>query len=750
MAAALDNLPTELLLLIASFCNCSRGYPSLYTSPHPYLRSLTLVSRRLHVVFDRMLWELDQNTGAVFWAVCRNRIDVLEKAFKYELPLGSAERPSPIHEAAMINNSTTISWLLDHGVPVDGHAEEVLTSQSPDRDFVDVKFSPLYTALRAKKQTAAITLLSRNARYRFKGDRPFHFEVFIQSALHFAAYNDLHEVVKYLVETKGADVDEIIEFEFGTSLLPRTPLQMATRSHRGDHTIRTLLSLGADINAELRSDLCPPLTLAIQEANFYLAQLLLRFGAKVNPTNKDALSPLMACIRYYSPFRTSSPYFEGIFRSIIKKGADLDQPYNGDTPLTAAIGHRFPTLLFYRLLKAGADVHKPRERDGQTPIELIRSSISAGNDLSGMACLLAAAGARLDTPDPNGRDFFHHFITNCEYFHPVIMGTACDDDSNFSKYIRLAERHNTHTGTEFLDELLEDCLDNQELDKVTTLIRHGATSPKAKELAFRWAQQTVGTHSELDRDHDQVLINCLDLGLDNYQLESLFLDALYGVNIKHCHIIIARGVLSFKNASRPFWLHIAAAGGWTLLVRRLHKHGMDINELDEKLGTPLMRALEAGHTEVVRVLIELGADPFHPRPYETCRRGHNPSTEIISPFELALRRNYMRFVRRWWLDSEPEDRPTEEFHIPCVLARGPRSRSYMESLRRLADEDPTDIQDGEDQEYDIKEEESEKLSKLHDALAFIKNGGLGPCQSDQEFFMESGDEGNDRQLLEAS
>ncbi|KAI6086175.1 ankyrin repeat-containing domain protein [Hypoxylon rubiginosum] len=389
----LHTLPTELLLMISESLFEVDEWAEIDEivdeAAPPHLAALTLVNRRLHAIFDPILWRFDQNhpDGAVRWAVCRGRTDILEKALEYGLQLGSAMLSAPIHLAVEQWQSAALAWLLDHGVPVDENA--IGPSHPQIQDFVYDNFSPLYTALYERNQEAAIILLSRNARYHFIDSdtrEPLGRFQFLESALHLAIREGLHMVVRYLVEERGADVNEIITdrdmpIYWVPQPVPTTPLQLAMYSQGNikNGVIQTLLDHGADINAESRPDLTPPLTLALQLRNFDYARVLLNAGAQVNPRNisEGIPSPLMACILSYAcDYGDYGPRFgyflKMITRQLIKKGADLDCSFNGNTPLTTAIFMK-NTLLLRRLLKAGADISKPREADGCTPIELARA-----------------------------------------------------------------------------------------------------------------------------------------------------------------------------------------------------------------------------------------------------------------------------------------------------------------------------------------------------------------------------------------
>ena len=65
--------------------------------------------------------------------------------------------------------------------------------------------------------------------------------------------------------------------------------------------------------------------------------------------------------------------------------------------------------------------------------------------------------------------------------------------------------------------------------------------------------------------------------------------------------------INTRNKYRQTPLHLAATGGHIEIVRLLLEKGADINARDIK-GTPLHWAASRGHLEVVRWLVENGAD----------------------------------------------------------------------------------------------------------------------------------------------
>ncbi|OTA59095.1 ankyrin [Hypoxylon sp. EC38] len=712
--ANLDTLPPEILLIIARFCGYVLSGQDILeiTLAHRDFASLALVNRRLRNIFDPILWRFnarygvyDENTlptvSAVYWAASRNRIDILGKALKYDHPLGLYLRKDPIHRAAANGQNAACAWLLDHGVPIDYTPSERVDVDSPfpirpwPRDHVSPDCSPLFTAIMKRKESTAILLLNRGAKFQFKT------QALMNSALHSAAIFGLTAVIEYLVKAMGVDVNLLDCQRF-------TPLYYAVQRRHNCKTILTLLNLGADINAEHNFQL--PLTKAIMMGHFSNAMLLVDAGARVNPinTNRDTLSPLIVCTWSEDKYDTvdDPKYFEAatqqteVLRKLIAKGADLNGSFGGETPLCTAIEEGTIFALF-ELLKAGADITKPREVDGMTPFDLVWRVNDLVDTLIAKASLLVAAGARLDTPSPD-----KHGNTHLEHAIDYCIG---EDPRPLDAILRLATNQNMYPG--YLDELLEFCLLSRYLGPAKMLVYHGASFPETRDHAFSWASQL---NQEPDSGHEAFSF-CLDF-LSKNQLKFLLRDALCTGNERHSQLLISRGALSLPEDEDP-WLHLAARAGSTALVRRLISAGMDIDALDDNFETPMMAALKCGETEVAEALFEVGADPFHPRPSAECRKMPNMSTQILSPFEFAIRENRPIDIRKWWMDSFPDYRPKEEIYIPRVLDHGPWICRFLKFLRSQSDNDSSGYKDEDmesTQRFDMEkfDKDSERILRL--------------------------------------
>ncbi|KAI0889106.1 ankyrin [Annulohypoxylon maeteangense] len=691
MTITLDYLPTEILLIIAS----QSGYwgRNACAATQYSFASLARTNRRLHYVFNPILWKYNGKWGihqnfhdafisAAIWAAMRNRIDILDIAVKYQHDLGSFFEDDPMKVAARSGHDATVSWLLDHGVPLECTPCERIVVDSPfpvspwPQDHVSPGYSALHSAIICRRESTSILLLSRGAKYQFKTNTN-------KSAIHLAALNGLPTVIEYLVKTMGINVNQHDQDAM-------TPLHYAVERPHNTKTIQLLLDLGADKNAV--HNFHSPLVRALKKQHLDNAMVLLDAGAKVNPTKDDDEAPLVVCARNFNTLEgpKDQSYQIEVLRKIIANGAALDRSFHKDTALCSAI-EQGTAATTYELLRAGADVEAPREKDGMTPFDMLwiiygkndnDGYLHCSGDFTDKISYLCLAGARLDTRRHNSktntdsRTQLENAIDRC----PPGQGWMLEN------ILASATRRNFRDG--YINELFETCLQEQRFMQAKILKYHGATSHATNELAFIWAKQIIKDDSEGIDFHSECLSFCLDF-LSSQQIETLFETAVVsswqdGI----CHALLDRGALSSWKETKEFkhWLHVAVSHRCCTLIRRLVSLGMDVNALDENYNTPMMVALkELEDPMTADLLFELGADPFHPRPDTEYRRSPNTSTEILSPFELALRRDYLIYTRKWWFNTPSESRPTEEFCIPRVLNKGPWYQGYLEFLRNKSD-----------------------------------------------------------------
>lgn len=688
MAPTLDTLPAEVLILIALEFGAVLDCPETqYT-----LASLALTNRRLHNVFNPMLWEYNSTHGireesdnsvilATSWAASRNRVDILEIAAKYRHDLGSFFQNDPIHVAARNGHDDVVSWLIDRKVPVECMPCERIDVDSPfpvlpiPKNHVSPQYSALHTAINACQESTCILLLSRGAKYRFRDNNMSY------SALHIAALHGLSVLMQYLVKTMGMNVNEPEESGL-------VPLHWAVSRRYNQEILQVLIDFGADIHTEVFYQ--SPLSKAITLGYHSNAVTLLKAGTRVNPIRDNIESPLIMSARdsFHLMNSPESKSLRYILCDIISKGAILDKPYRGDTALCSAVEEGAASAI-YDLLRAGANVHAPRPRDGKTPFDLLWTAhrifrrgrdpeitdYDAMEEFTDKAKLLIAAGARIDDAefldgetDPDRRTQLENAVDLCH---------TTGKSRPLYELLRHAGRQNLRDG--YIDELFETCLEEEYVEPARILRYHGADSKLKNKIALSWAARI------LKRDDEGVETEafsfCLEF-LTKKQMESLLLLGLtcpLDENDK-CGRLIDHGALSSWRKTGEFrpWLHLAATRGDLPLVRRLVRYGMDVNALDEDGATPLVAALRSSHWKVTDFLYEYGADPFHPRQDAECRHvQRKSSTQIMSAFELAIREDYLPQIRQWWLGIPPESRRAEDVYIPRVTYHGNWYQLYL-------------------------------------------------------------------------
>ena len=155
--------------------------------------------------------------------------------------------------------------------------------------------------------------------------------------------------------------------------------------------IQTLLSQGADVNAQEHINGHFALQDAINWSDASLVKLLLDKGANVNAVDKIGGTALIDASR-----RGSGPENSAIVKLLIERGADIHAGH--DAAIFAAVKHADPEIV-QLLLKKGAPVNAQEEgRDGDT----VLMSAASGSSLEAVQILLAA-GADVKATNKNGQ-----------------------------------------------------------------------------------------------------------------------------------------------------------------------------------------------------------------------------------------------------------------------------------------------------------------------------------------------------------
>ena len=176
--------------------------------------------------------------------------------------------------------------------------------------------------------------------------------------LHRCAHSGDVEKAIELVLNDGVDINI-------PALCNRTPLLWASLSS-SSMLIKTLIDLGADVNAQRTDDEVAPLFLAACWNNYMATHLLLEHGAHANVQDSDGWSPLHVSVE--------KGFFE-VSQLLIEVGCNTNlRSKNGRTPLHCAVANSHVNAVKL-LLNNNTDANI-QDAEGDTPLHL---SVHRGN-----------------------------------------------------------------------------------------------------------------------------------------------------------------------------------------------------------------------------------------------------------------------------------------------------------------------------------------------------------------------------------
>jgi ankyrin repeat protein len=399
-------------------------------------------------------------------------------------------------------------------------------------------------------------------------------------------------------------------------------------------TARVLLGHGADPNAVGNGPnhgRCAPLSLAAWGNHVPLIELLLEYGA--DPEGRGGSShadaPIVtaaehghaAAVAALVEAGASHTLYElllaGMEATVCRHLDRHPEAVNGlldneTPPLHTALLTQAGTKLVPLLLERGADplgrdaagrtaLHKALDQEHPEPIAVLRSygelDIFAAAGLgqeAEVARLLAgkpelARECQIDGTTP----LFYAVLAGNVAIAARLLEAGADPSPRSTRYWACISP-------------LHLALMRQEVSLVELLLAKGADpdaygstrgySPTPLHVAARW-NGAEGIISLLDAGADPYAGGPVDEGIG----ESVLGWVAYGSLVEHLRLLISRG-LDVTDARCGCVLHLAAAKGHTDLVRLLLEYGADPHGLDGNGQTPLDRAVAQGESEIVALL----------------------------------------------------------------------------------------------------------------------------------------------------
>ena len=314
-------------------------------------------------------------TTALHWAVRRGDLATVDLLLKAGAKASTANRygVTPLYLASANGDAVTVARLLD--------ADADPNTSLPDGETV------LMTAARTGNIAVIKALVTRGANVRARERRKG------QDALMWAAAENNAAAVTALIEA-GADRDSRSN---GGAF---TPFLFAVRGGHLDSS-RALLDAGVDVNQPL-SDGTSPLVLAVINAHYELAGLLLERGANPNADAQGwtALHQTAWSRRHNAGFNLPGPVQTGnldsleLVRQLVKRGANV----NARTTKEPRDGNR------NMLNRLGSTAFLMAAKNDDVPMMRVLLEVGADPSLTtnrGTTALMVAAGVGIWAPGEN-------------------------------------------------------------------------------------------------------------------------------------------------------------------------------------------------------------------------------------------------------------------------------------------------------------------------------------------------------------
>ena len=423
---------------------------------------------------------------------------------------------------------------------------------------------------------------------------------------------DRTEIAKFLINNK-ADTNYIPRQKYGSALGYAV-------SSKQDNTelINLLIENGAEVNKQNADRETPILHAVYASENTNIKNLkeILKHGADVSVPNADGVTPLLRAA-------TRSEDLSEIIQLLSDNGAELNQRYDDGNTSTLTYCIHFDANInnIQTLIKNGANVNLLTNNKWSALMEAI-----VRKDKNVIQLLL-----------DNGADAN---ITT-EYDNTGLMYLARDENDT-SDIMELLLRYGARKDqqNDIGQPALFFAAEHGNINNVKTLLKHGANAKIVEADGSNVLMKTIFQnrpaeivkllvkHVDINQKNNEgATALCAAVAVQRHDLVKLLIDNEANVN-QYCGTITP--------------LILATDAGNLEIVKYLVDHGADVNavENDDHKWSALIMAAEKGHLDIVKYLVEHGANIEYDAVGD-----YDIKTIYVTALSQAIRRNHIDIVK---------------------------------------------------------------------------------------------------------